>query len=389
MNAIGEPDISSGSIVVEAGVILSALHEALLPHRLIFPLHLGSEGSAHIGGLIGTNAGGSHAMRYGMMQDLVLGVEVVLPEGTVWDGLRAVQKDNTGYQLRKLFCGSEGTLGVVTRAVLKLYPEPKREATALLTVPGTAALAEFGAQLRREAGEFINAVEFFSDFGLELVLKHVTGTMYPLGTRGSFHLLVELATSSAKVPVDDILTSVLEWGIERELVLDAVLATSIAQRANLWRLREAIPEGQRLEAPQLKNDISVPVGRMRDFLVEAQAVCTRILPGVRCNPFGHLGDGNVHYNLSPREGSADFSNREADISQALAELATTLGGSFAAEHGLGRSKIWLAEANRSRVERRLMESLKSSIDPRGTMNPGVIVSFRSVSEKSCLEEAVA
>ncbi|RWA60538.1 FAD-binding oxidoreductase [Mesorhizobium sp.] len=373
MAAIGKPDLDSGSIVVEAGVVLAALHEALEPHGLMFPMHLGAEGSARIGGLIGTNAGGSHAFRYGMMQDLVLGLEVVTADGAVWDGLRAVQKDNAGYQLRKLYCGAEGTLGIVTRAVLRLYPTPRQQAGALLVMPDFAAAVSFGAFLRGEAGEFLTGLEFFCDLGLELALKHVPDLAYQLEARGDVYLLVELASGSARVPLDDILASALEWGMEQGLVLDGALATSGAHRAQFWRLREEQPEGQRLEGEQLKHDISVPPGAIARFIEAGARICQDILPGVRINPFGHLGDGNIHYNLSPPEGRADFDGKAGRFAEALSALATEMGGSFAAEHGLGRAKIAMADRNRGAVERELMARLKGALDPQGTMNPGVLV----------------
>ncbi|RUU12096.1 FAD-binding oxidoreductase [Mesorhizobium sp. USDA-HM6] len=373
MTAIGEPDPESGSIAVDAGVVLAALHEALEPHGLMFPMHLGAEGSARIGGLIGTNAGGSQAFRYGMMQDLVLGLEVVTPDGTVWDGLRAVQKDNAGYQLRKLYCGAEGTLGVVTRAVLRLYPTPKQQASALLVMSDFAAAVSFGAYLRGEAGEFLAGLEFFSDVGLTLALKHLPDLTYQLETRGDVYLLVELASGSTRVPLDDILNSALEWSMEQGLVVDGALANSGSQRAQFWRLREEQPEGQRLEGEQLKHDISVPPGAIARFIKAGATICEAILPGVRINPFGHLGDGNIHYNLSPPEGRTDFDGKAGEFAEALAALATEMGGSFAAEHGLGRAKIAIAERNRSIVERELMARLKGAFDPSGTMNPGVLV----------------
>jgi FAD/FMN-containing dehydrogenase len=373
MTAIGEPDRESGSITVEAGVVLAALHEALEPHDLMFPMHLGAEGSAGIGGLIGTNAGGSQAFRYGMMQDLVLGLEVVTPNGMVWDGMRAVQKDNAGYQLRKLFCGAEGTLGIVTRAVLRLYPTPRQQAGALLVMPDFAAAVSFGAFLRGEAGEFLTGLEFFSDVGLELALKHLPDLAYQLETRGDVYLLVELASGSPRVPLDEILNSALEWGMEQGLVLDGALATSGAHRAQFWRLREEQPEGQRLEGEQFKHDISVPPGAITRFIEAGAKICHDILPGVRINPFGHLGDGNIHYNLSPPEGRGDFDGKAGAFAEALSALATEMGGSFAAEHGLGRAKIALAERNRGAVELELMARLKGAFDPLGTMNPGVLL----------------
>lgn len=372
MADMGRPDLASGSVLVEAGLVLARLHERLEGSGLIFPLHLGAEGSAQIGGLIATNAGGSHAFRHGMMADRVLGLEVVLPDGTMWDGLRAVQKDNAGYALRRLFAGSEGSLGVVTRAVLSLSVAPRQRATAFLALPDVLALAQFGALLRSEAGEFLTAMEFFADLGLTLALRHVLGLSFPLESRAPFYLLVEVASGSLRVPLDDILKDVLERGMAEGLVTDGALAASEAQRATFWRLREEQPEGQRLEGPQLKHDISVPPGLLPAFLAQSAALCEAILPGVRINLFGHLGDGNVHYNLSPPEG-ADFAGQSPALVLELARLAAGLGGSFAAEHGLGRSKVALADHLRSPVERRLMARIKGAIDPSGGMNPGVIL----------------
>jgi FAD/FMN-containing dehydrogenase len=213
------PDTAGASVLVEAGVVLAQLHTALEGSGLMFPMHLGAEGSAQVGGLIATNAGGSHAFRFGTMQDLVLGLEVVLPDGSIWNGLRAVQKDNAGYQLRRLFCGSEGTLGIVTKAVLKLHPAPSARATALLAFSGEDDVVAFGARVRAEAGEFLTGLEFFSDLGLSFALKHIAGLAFPLGTRGGTYLLVEIATGSPHVALDDVLMSVLQMGIEEGLVL--------------------------------------------------------------------------------------------------------------------------------------------------------------------------
>lgn len=373
MAGIGAPDPASASVEVGAGLVLAGLHAALEGTGLMFPLHLGAEGSARIGGLIGTNAGGSLAFRYGMMSDLVLGLEVVLADGTVWDGLRSVQKDNAGYQLRRLFCGSEGTLGIVTRAVLRLAPSPVARETALLALPDLAAAVAFGARTRAEAGEFLTGLEFFSELGVGLAQKHVPGLALPLGTRGGAYLLVEAAAGSERVPLDEILGSVLEWGLEEGLVLDGALAASEAQRAAFWRLREEQPEGQRLEGPQLKHDIAVPPGRIADFVAEGAALCAGLLPGVRINPFGHLADGNIHYNLTPPEGAADFAGQAEALGLGLARLATRMGGSFAAEHGLGRAKTGLADALRSPVERGLQRAVKRALDPDGILNPGVVL----------------
>lgn len=373
MAGMEEPAAASGTVLVEAGLVLARLHEALVPSGLMFPMHLGSEGSAQIGGLIGTNAGGSHAFRYGMMQDLVAGLEVVLPDGRVWNGLRPVQKDNAGYQLRRLFCGSEGTLGIVTRAVLKLFPAPAQSAVALLVAPEMSAAVRFGTELRAQAAEFLTALEFFSDFGLAMALRHVRGLVFPLSTRDGCFLLVELTSSSLRVPLQDILAGCLEWGLGEGLILDGTLAQSEFQRRQFWRLREEQPEGQRLEGPQLKHDISVPAGRLAEFINAAGQACREVLPGVRINPFGHLADGNVHYNLSPPVGTGSFAGKKPQLADALALLAAKTGGSFAAEHGLGRAKVDLADRLRAPVERDLMRAVKKAVDPKGLLNPGTIL----------------
>ena len=373
MNAISSLDLSSGSISVEAGVVLEQLHQSLEGTDLMFPMHLGSEGSAQVGGLIATNAGGSHAFRYGMMQNLVLGLEVVLADGTVWNGMRAVQKDNAGYQLRKLFCGSEGTLGIVTRAILKLSPEPKQQFTALLAVKDTSGLLKLASKLRAEGGEFLSAMEFFSDVGLGIALENIPGLVFPLQSRASFYLLVEAGSGSMQVPLDSILNEVMEWGMGEGIVVDGALAQSEAQRAVFWRLREEQPEGQLRLGAQLKHDISVSPGSIGEFLNVANEQCFELLDGVRINAFGHLGDGNVHYNLSPPIGQKDFSGREKEFAVNIARLANDMNGSFAAEHGLGRSKVALADTLRHPIERQLMARFKSALDKKNLFNPGVIV----------------
>jgi len=374
MNAISSLDLSSGSISVEAGVVLEQLHQSLEGTDLMFPMHLGSEGSAQVGGLIATNAGGSHAFRYGMMQELVLGLEVVLADGTVWNGMRAVQKDNAGYQLRKLFCGSEGTLGIVTKAILKLSAEPKQQLTALLAVRDAPGLVKLATKLRAEGGEFLSAMEFFSDVGLDIALKNISGLVFPLQSRTSFYLLVEAGSGSMQVPLDSILTEVMEWGMDEGIVADGALAMSEAQRVAFWRLREEQPEGQRRLGAQLKHDLSVPPGQLGEFLDRANNVCSEVLKEVTINAFGHLGDGNVHYNLSPPLGQVDFSSLDSELAIKLGRLATVMGGSFAAEHGLGRSKTILADALRDPVERNLMTRLKISLDDTNQLNLGVLTS---------------
>lgn len=373
MNRILSVDAVDFTATVEAGVVLAALHDRLAEHDLAFPLHLGAEGSAQIGGLIGTNAGGSHAMRFGMTQDLILGLEAVLPDGSVWDGARALIKDNAGYQLRRLFCGAEGTLGIVTKAVLRLYPAPTARATALLALPELEAAQRTGALLRRRTGEFLTAMEFFGEFGLSLALKHVDGLTRPLQTPGPVYLLVEITTSISQIALADILERALEAAFEAGDLLDGTIAASDAQRVAFWRLREEMPEGQRLEGTQIKHDVSAPVARLAAFVDDASAAVEAVLPGVRVNAFGHLGDGNVHFNLSPPEGQADFGGRDRQLSEVVYEAAVRRGGSIAAEHGLGQAKVPLADRFRGSVERTLMRRLKAAVDPRGIMNPGKVV----------------
>ena len=374
MNAISNLDEASGSISMESGVILEQLHQFLEGTDFMFPMHLGSEGSAQIGGLISTNAGGSHAFRFGMMQDLVLGLEVVLSDGAVWNGMRSVQKDNSGYQLRKLFCGSEGTLGVVTKAILKLSAEPRQRLTALFAVRDASGLIGLGQELRAIAGEFLIAMEFFSDVGLDMALDNIPGLIFPLQNRASFYLLVEVGSGSTRVPLEPILTDVVEWGMNKEIILDSALAQSESQRILFWRLREEQPEGQRRLGSQLKYDISVPPGNLANFLNRANDICGEILEGVTINAFGHLGDGNVHYNLSPPNGQQDFSEFDREFSLRLGLLSKSMGGSFAAEHGLGRAKTELADILRDPLERDLMARVKKSFDDSGQLNPGVLVS---------------
>ena len=373
MDRVLDVDEAAMTATVEAGAVLGALHERLAGTGLRFPLHLGAEGSARIGGLVATNAGGSHAARHGTVSDRVLGLEVVLADGRVWDGLRELVKDNAGYPLRRLFPGSEGTLGVVTRAVLRLAPEPRRRATALLAVADVDAAVRLGRHLAGELGELVDALEFLTDVGLGWALEHVDGLVWPLDGRTGAWVLVELAATSAAVPLDALLETALEEAMAAGLVTDGTVAASDAQRAELWRVREELPEGQRREAAQLKHDVAVPVGAVAAFVRDASLALEALLPGVRINPFGHLGDGNVHFNVSPPAGDAGFGEAAEAIPMTVYRLAAAAGGSIAAEHGLGRTKVGVADALRDPVERALMRELKRALDPDGLLNPGVVV----------------
>ena len=375
MNSISNLDLSSSTISVESGVILENLHSFLSDTQQMFPMQLGSGGSAQIGGLIATNAGGSHAFRYGMMQDLVLGLEVVLADGTIWNGMRSVQKDNAGYQLRKFFCGSEGTLGVVSKAILKLVPKPKQSFTALLAFENATGLIEIVDNLRNECGEFLSALEFFSDTGVEIALNQIDGLIFPLQKRTTLYLLIEVGSISKEVPLDNILSKVIEKGMEKNIISDGSIATSESQKKVFWRLRDEQPEGQKRLGLQLKHDLSVPPSKLVDFLMSAKKICHQILPNIRINSFGHIGDGNIHYNLSPPEGQKSFNNKDKEFAYELGKLVTSMGGSFAAEHGIGRSKIELTNQLRDPIERELMKKIKKSLDKKNNLNPDVLISI--------------
>ena len=374
MKSISSVDKVNRSLKVEAGVILGDLHSLLEGSGFIFPMHLGSEGSAQIGGLIATNAGGNQAFRYGMMQDLILGLEVVLADGSIWNGMRSVQKDNTGYQLKKLFCGSEGTIGVVTKAVLKLSREPIKYETAIFAIENPENLVKLSTKFRLEAEEFLNAIEFFSNTGLDIALEYIPSLKFPLTNKSNYYLLVELASTSHHVPLDNILSDLIEWGYDKNLVIDGTIAATKAQRTAIWQLRENQPEGQRLMGVQLKHDISIPLNKFSEFLNLASKLCSKMLKDVIINPFGHMGDGNVHYNLSPPNGKKDFDGLNQDLSFLLSSIAQEMSGSFAAEHGLGRSKIFLADILRDPIEREMIHKVKSALDSKNQLNPGVVVS---------------
>lgn len=373
LNQIDHIDNAGFSVTVGAGVVLASLHEVLAEKNLWFPMHLGSEGSAQIGGLVATNAGGSHAFRFGMMQDLVLGLEVVLHDGQIWDGLRPLIKDNSGFQLRKLFCGSEGRLGVITRAILRLSPAPQRTATALVGLRDLRTALTLGHQFRSKTGEFLSALEFFDDSILGLSLRNIPELKWPMASRAPIYLLIEMSSVSTTANIDAMMEAILAESFEKDLITDAVIAQTETQRRQIWRIREELPEGTLREGRQLKHDIAVPVSQLEGFLVDCAHEVQRILPGVRIWAFGHLADGNIHYNLSPPSGEQDFHGIETKLSLSVYRMAENVGGTFAAEHGTGRTKPTIADQLRPKIERDLMARLLDAFDPLELMNPGVVV----------------
>jgi FAD/FMN-containing dehydrogenase len=338
-------------------------------------LSISSEGTAQIGGVLAVNAGGNNTVRYGNARDLVLGLEVVLPDGTIWNGLRRLRKDNTGYCLRQLFVGSEGTLGVITAAVLKLAPWPKEIAVALCGVVSPDAALSLFTRFQAHDAASISAFELMSGLGMSFVLQHIPGTVLPLESPTQFYVLVELASPRAGSELRRTLETVLEQALQDGVVQDAAIAQSDAQRAAIWRLREEHSEAQKREGASVKNDVSVPVSKVPAFIRKATRACEALLPGVRAVPFGHMGDGNIHFNLEQPVGSdaAWFLAQDHAIMDVVNEVVREFDGSFSAEHGIGKLKPYMMPDWRGGAELALMRRIKAAIDPDGIMNPGKVL----------------
>lgn len=378
MNRVREIDAADLSITLEAGLTLRAGQEAAEAAGLMLPLSINAEGSATIGGVLATNAGGNLTVRYGNARDLVLGIEAVLADGRVFSGLRRLRKDNTGYCLRQLLVGSEGTLGIITAAVLKLAPRPRQREVALCALPSAeAALSLFGRFQQHDPGA-VQAFEYMSGTGMALVVALIAGTSLPFGEPAAHYVLVELATPRAGDDLRAGLETVLEAAIEAGEVLDAVLAESEAQRLALWTLREEHSEAQKRAGASVKNDVSVPISRIPAFLAEATGLCAALIPGIRVAPFGHIGDGNIHFNLVQPEGGdpAAFLARDHELMDAVGGVVQRLDGSFSAEHGVGRLKPYMMPLWRGGAELDAMRAIKSALDPAGLLNPHVMLPQR-------------
>ncbi|TQF76880.1 FAD-binding oxidoreductase [Elioraea sp. Yellowstone] len=375
MNRILEVDPVGMTMTVEAGAVLAAVQQAAAAADCLFPLSLSSEGSAQIGGLIGTNAGGNTTLRYGNMREQVLGLEVVLADGSVLDLMRRLRKDNTGYALRQLFIGAEGTLGVVTRAVLRLMPRPRDIQAAFVALPSVEAAVGLLNRFQRHDGDSLAAFEYMARFGIELVLRHIPDVKDPLARRHHHYALVELASPRPDADLRGALEAVLGRAMEEGLVLDAAIAESETQRLALWRIREEHAEAQKREGASVKNDVSVPVSAIPELIARGIAAVRRIVPEVRPCPFGHVGDGNIHFNFSRPEDMADeaFLALWEAIADAVNAEVRRLGGSFSAEHGIGRLKTGTLAEWRAGAEIETMRRIKAALDPRGLMNPGKVV----------------
>jgi D-lactate dehydrogenase (cytochrome) len=374
MNRIRLVDAANFAMVAEAGCTLAAVQEAAAAADRLFPLSLGSEGSCQIGGNLATNAGGTAVLRYGMTRQLAFGLEVVLADGSVVSQLAPLAKDNTGYDLTRLLIGSEGTLGVITAACLKLCPPPRAKATAWVGIPSPAAALELLARLRTASDDRLSTLELVPHAALALVLEHIDAARDPGIAPGPWYLLVELTSSSAQ-DLDALLTSALESAASDGLVTDAAIATSESQRANFWRLRESVPEAQRKAGGSMKHDISVPVASLQRFVDEGTAIVERLAPEGFLVAYGHAGDGNLHFNVNQRTGTDAnaFAAREAPLKRAIHDLVAQFGGSFSAEHGIGKLKVDELRRYAQPAELAAMHRIKQALDPHGILNPGKVL----------------
>jgi FAD/FMN-containing dehydrogenase len=376
LNRIRSLDVHNNTITVEAGVVLADVQARARDAGRLFPLSLAAEGSCTIGGNLATNAGGTGVLRYGNARELCLGLEVVTPQGEIWDGLRGLRKDNTGYDLRDLYIGAEGTLGIITAAVLKLHPQPAARLTSLAALASPQAALDLFALAERYSGPLLTAFELMSDFCLQLVGKHFPQLRYPFDGQHAQVVLIELSDSESEAHARSLFERMMEEALETGLVEDAVVAESLAQSRAFWDLREHIPLAQAEEGLNIKHDIGVPISRIGAFIEETDAAIAAAAPGARMVTFGHLGDGNLHYNVQTPEGGdpkAFLAQYQAALNRIVYDSVHRHGGSISAEHGLGQLKIDDAARYKSPVELTLMRAIKSALDPLSLMNPGKVL----------------
>ena len=375
MNAVRSIDTIANTMVAEAGAILGNLRRAAQDAGRLLPLSLAAEDSSQIGGNVATNAGGVNVVRYGMARELVLGLEAVLPTGEIFHGLRTLRKDNTGYDLKQLLIGSEGTLGVITAVALRLFPRTDVRSVVLAAVESPAQALQLFEILFEQCGARLQAFEYFSGDCLDLVLAHAAGVQEPFDQRYPAYVLVELADTADEAALTGLVENVIGTALERGLCLDAAVSASLAQLQALWKLREEISEAQRADGPHLKHDVSLPIERIPDFMESAEARVRALYPDIRPFIFGHFGDGNLHYNLS-RPAGADrdwVAVHGAAITDAVLDEVNRYGGSISAEHGIGQLKRDHFLHSKDALELRLMREIKAVLDPAGIMNPGKLL----------------
>jgi FAD/FMN-containing dehydrogenase len=378
MNRVRAIDPINFTMSVDAGCILESVKQAAAEHECEFPLALGAQGSCQIGGNIATNAGGLNVLRYGMMRQLVLGLEVVLPDGRLWDGMTALHKDNRGYALKQLFLGSEGTLGIVTGAVLKLSPRATQSRTALLGVPSLEAVIALYSLARRDCNDLLSAFELIPRRCIELAMEATPSLSDPMDRPYPWYVLLEV-TASGPLDLGAMLEHLLEHGMERDLVLDGAVAASESQSRQLWQFRESMLEGQRRRGEHLRTDISVPISAIPAFVDEASRIVMTASPDCEIIAYGHVGDGNLHFNILPPQAMPETEKRSHlhDLETRLFDVLDGFDGSISAEHGIGRTKQSAYLARLSPVERELAEGIKALFDPDGLMNPARILPPRA------------
>ncbi|OJT96402.1 MAG: hydroxyacid dehydrogenase [Rhizobium sp. 63-7] len=375
MNRVREVDPVANVMVVDAGCILADVQRAADNAGRLFPLSLGSEGSCRIGGNLSTNAGGTAVLAYGNMRQLCLGLEVVLPTGEIWDGLRRLKKDNTGYDLRDLFIGAEGTLGVITGAVLKMFPQPLGRQVALAGLASPDAALALFQEASNRCGTALTGFELMPRLGVDFTTRHIPGARDPLASPHDWYALIDISTSDSAETAERMMQALLEHSFEEGLVEDAVVAASSAQQAALWHMRESMSDAQKPEGGSIKHDVSVPVSKIPAFMEEARLAVLEAIPGARICAFGHLGDGNIHYNISQPVGADKqaFIARWREINHIVHGIVLSYGGSISAEHGIGQLKRDELAAIRTGIEIELMRRIKRSFDPAGIMNPGKVI----------------
>ncbi|MGJ7522239.1 FAD-binding oxidoreductase [Variovorax sp. LT1P1] len=375
MNRVRAIDPINNTLTVDAGVILAHAHDAARSVDRFFPLSLGAQGSCTVGGNVATNAGGIAVLRYGNTRDLVLGLEVVLPDGRIWHGLRGLRKDNTGYDLKGLFIGSEGTLGVITGVVLKLFPQPRAHATAWVGAESLGKLVDLLSLMRTRCGERLTAFEMMTAASLQLVLDQVTDTRAPLAQPAPFNALIELSDTDDQVGLRELLEESLGESMEAGLTNDVMLSTSEAQTMALWKLREGISQAQVRAGKAIKHDIALPISSLASFVAQAEQDVLACMPDARIVNFGHLGDGNLHYNvlMPPDAGYDALKQRTHELNAVVHQLVTDYGGSISAEHGVGQLRRDELRIYKSPVELELMLRIKQAMDPNHLMNPGKLL----------------
>ena len=375
MNRIRDIDAANSTLTAEAGCLLQQVQAAAEVVDRMFPLSLAAQGSCEIGGNLSTNAGGVHVLRYGNMRDQVLGLEVVLPDGRIWHGLRGLRKDNTGYDLKQLFIGAEGTLGIITAAVLKLQPRPKVSHVCWLALDSASHAIELLSRLRSRFGDRISAFEIVADSALSLVLKHMPGARDPLSTAAPWYALVEFSDCFEGYDLAGVIEREFSGLLEAGFLTDATMAQNLAQAQAIWGLRENISEAQKIEGISIKHDISVPVSSMARFLELADSALRATFPDVRIVAFGHAGDGNLHYNLSKPDAAsnAEFIAQTPAVNRIVHDIVDRLGGSISAEHGIGQLKRDELLRYKSPLEIELMRRIRGALDPENLLNRGKLV----------------